>query len=687
MELSITSGLTDFSTGSPPDLPAKVLASQFVRTIACIAWLALSLGGSAYAKNSTIDLRFPSDANTLLAEATHMLEKKISLLSKGRLSTKVAPFDSQEFRNEDFRNMLRKSGAGISILPFHELRRFDAKHFDLFELPYVFRDRNDVYRTFDGPIGNQLLLSLKDKGWVGLALWDGTFIQITSNKPITVVADLKGLKIRNSTTQLAQATATILGSSPTQLQFAEVNTALTRGSIDGAELSLSTIATWKIYEAQQYVNLTNQSYRGYVVVIDQKSWGELSEPNRAALEAAIFETTAIQRKAAEDRDNQIVRALEGKVKFISYNNETYHGFSKAVQPLYAQFLPEYGPASVRTISTARNINGNRPTVGVSYKVWYGTNRRSTQSADGSLSFSNVDDRSLHTGTLTVHIPRYHTFGTIDSSFPDPDALSTDSSSAMKLQRVNPISDQDFSTKVREFIESKPEKDQYALVYVHGYNNSFEEAAMRAAQLGTDLKIHGVMAMYSWPSAGSLFGYMDDERLVETSTKHLEDFLVRVAKDTKVKTVHIIAHSMGNRALLSAISSAAFRSKRVGVNIGQIISAAPDVETEDFKARALEFPKVSTRTTLYNSSKDLALKVSQFKHADNRAGYADPPLVMKGIETVDVSNIDVTLLGHGYYAEAAPVLYDLVMVIKANMDPEDRPRLNRSTDKAYWEIGK
>ena len=85
-----------------------------------------------------------------------------------------------------------------------------------------------------------------------------------------------------------------------------------------------------------------------------------------------------------------------------------------------------------------------------------------------------------------------------------------------------------------------------MVFIHGYNVSFEEAALRAAQLGYDLGIAGVMAFYSWPSQGTLQGYAADAASIEASEAFISDFLTRMATTSGVARVHIIAHSMGNR---------------------------------------------------------------------------------------------------------------------------------------------
>ena len=91
-----------------------------------------------------------------------------------------------------------------------------------------------------------------------------------------------------------------------------------------------------------------------------------------------------------------------------------------------------------------------------------------------------------------------------------------------------------------------------MVYLHGYNTTFHEAAIRAAQIGFDLKIPGEMAFFSWPSRGTLDGYTADEASIEASEGAITDFLVRLAAESGADVVHVIAHSMGNRGLLRAL---------------------------------------------------------------------------------------------------------------------------------------
>ena len=92
----------------------------------------------------------------------------------------------------------------------------------------------------------------------------------------------------------------------------------------------------------------------------------------------------------------------------------------------------------------------------------------------------------------------------------------------------------------------------ALVFLHGYRVSFEDAAIQAAQIGADLALGGATAFFSWPSRGRLFGYTADEASIEASEVQITQFLVDFAERSEARSVHVIAHSMGNRGLLRAV---------------------------------------------------------------------------------------------------------------------------------------
>jgi len=129
-----------------------------------------------------------------------------------------------------------------------------------------------------------------------------------------------------------------------------------------------------------------------------------------------------------------------------------------------------------------------------------------------------------------------------------------------------------------------------LFYLHGYNTSFDEAARRAGQLFADLKVDGASAFFSWPSKASTRDYLADGDRIADSEADIARFLRGLATELGGATVHIIAHSLGNRGLARAIQRiTAVAASSTSVRFGQIILAAPDISVELFQDLARRLP--------------------------------------------------------------------------------------------------
>ena len=322
-----------------------------------------------------------------------------------------------------------------------------------------------------------------------------------------------------------------------------------------------------------------------------------------------------------------------------------------------------------------------------YQVWYGTNRAPLDKDHLKIGFSEERDGVLRYGMACVHVPKSHSFGSVGSWWVTRLVKGTDD--RLTIESINPLERDQFIRLLKDSLESTGEGPRKALIYIHGYNVTFEEAVIRAAQIGYDLKVEGITAVYSWPSKGSLLGYAADEATVESSEQFAKEFLELVALQSGAEEVDVIAHSMGNRALLRAVSELAPAMKRAGKKFGQIFLAAPDVDVDTFKQLAHVYPYISRRKTLYVSSGDLALKASAVVHGGySRAGFYPPITSLPGIDTVQVSNVDLTVLGHGYFSTLEPVLHDMFDLMRSNLAPHDRIRLRprpSETSPRYWEI--
>ena len=151
-------------------------------------------------------------------------------------------------------------------------------------------------------------------------------------------------------------------------------------------------------------------------------------------------------------------------------------------------------------------------------------------------------------------------------------------------------------------------------------------------------------------------------------------------------VHVIAHSMGNRVLARTLVR--LRSAQPGARIDQLIFAAPDIDQDTFASLALQFRDVAKQATLYVSARDSAVELSRVFHRAARAGLYPPVTILPGVDTVAVTNVDTSMLGHGYVAEARDVLHDMHSVLHFGMTPQQRMglRLMATSGSQHWLIG-
>jgi esterase/lipase superfamily enzyme len=321
--------------------------------------------------------------------------------------------------------------------------------------------------------------------------------------------------------------------------------------------------------------------------------------------------------------------------------------------------------------------------GVDYPVWFATNRKPS-SAGG---FGGERGAETLRGRVLVHVPEAHRFGETGSGFWTRFRRGDD---RLRVKEIAQRAQAAFYDEIHAIIqEARDNGDEpEALVFLHGYNVSFADAAIRAAQIGYDLKIPGATAFFSWPSRGDPIAYPADEASIEASERAIADFLVEFAQNCGASKLHLIAHSMGNRGLLRALQRiAADAAARGKVLFHQMILAAPDVDRDLFLDLAHLYSAHAERATLYASGRDLPVHLSSKWHDAPRAGYFEPYTVAPGVDTVAVPNFDVDLLGHGYFAQAEAMLHDIFDLMRFNPPPAKRQRIEAANagGLAFWRV--
>ncbi|MGE0606021.1 MAG: alpha/beta hydrolase [Pirellulales bacterium] len=293
---------------------------------------------------------------------------------------------------------------------------------------------------------------------------------------------------------------------------------------------------------------------------------------------------------------------------------------------------------------------------------------------------------LTVGVCDVTIPLAHDPGELETPSLLRLEFRPDPSKHIVLHSVTPLDMDEFYAQMQFQVNTSSGHD--VLVFVHGFDNTYENAVRRTAQIAYDLKFTGAAVCYSWPSQGGLFKYFVDEANVESTIPHLQAFLRDIAARSDAQRIHLIAHSMGNRALTGALRALAQEIKRPAFN--EVILTAPDVDATVFKRDIVPaIGVIAQRTTLYASSNDRALFISRKIHGQPRAGDSGQALiVLPGLDTVDVSAVDTSLLGHSYYGSNESVLADIYELIHAGQAPANRRWLRQVQAETlpYWIFG-
>jgi esterase/lipase superfamily enzyme len=316
------------------------------------------------------------------------------------------------------------------------------------------------------------------------------------------------------------------------------------------------------------------------------------------------------------------------------------------------------------------------------RVFYGTNRQPTGNVAPTYFYGNSSG-ALQLGFVDVTIPETHQLAQLEAPGGWTDyAFNVGANERRRkyilLESVNALSPGDFVAELRRQVSSAPSHE--VLVFVHGYNNSFEDTSRRAAQLAYDLDYDGTPVMYSWPSQDRLTGYSADEDMVAPSIPKLAAFLDVLVTTSGASRIHLLAHSMGNRVLIGALESYFKSHKAAGpaARFGELVFTAPDVDRNVFVSKVGPMRSHAQRMTLYASSSDYALQLSEVYHLEPRAGLAGSHIIaLPGLDTIDISGLPADALGHSYFAASDGGVYDLLHLLWRDEPPNGAQRCSRA----------
>lgn len=320
-------------------------------------------------------------------------------------------------------------------------------------------------------------------------------------------------------------------------------------------------------------------------------------------------------------------------------------------------------------------------------VLFGTDRQRDASRP-TVAFGSERHTGLSIGLTIVTLPKEQVHRQVmrQPGTQDPAAGTRLSSEARRLAMhcIQVMSNEEIiSAGMRHVSTSKSHPNQ-ALVFVHGYNVSFESAIRRTAQIAYDVKFDGGAFLFSWPARGSFMDYFSDRDTVDIAAGHLREFLESIVGETKVTKIHFIAHSMGNMVVLRALEEIVREGSTLGSVIGEVVNAAPDVDPDVFAQMVRKIKARGANFTLYASRKDKALWLSSWMRDRPRAGYIkDIPLIVLDrarkatlVDTIDITEAgssgwyDLFGLDHDVYSSSPIVVADMRRIFERGERPPD-----------------
>ncbi len=275
---------------------------------------------------------------------------------------------------------------------------------------------------------------------------------------------------------------------------------------------------------------------------------------------------------------------------------------------------------------------------------------------------------------TGELPRAGSFRSAMSSAPDPQH-------EFFVSSVIPVDSNRFVQRVAADLAVTHSRS--ILVFVHGFNSTFEDAALRAAQIAADINFDGTIVLFSWPSAGSIASYVRDQQTARNAGYHLLRILRGHLPAAQPDRVNILGHSMGSEVIGKALTLVAPADSLP--RFTEVVLAAPDVDARVFRREVL--PRLTpraARVTLYAANDDDALRASRSLNGVWRLGLGGDSLtVIRGMDTIDASRVRADALGHTLFGNQA-FLGDVASLLADGRTPAERRLLPvQRGDLVFW----
>lgn len=362
---------------------------------------------------------------------------------------------------------------------------------------------------------------------------------------------------------------------------------------------------------------------------------------------------------------------------------------------YSNLLIETGRADAAR-DLQRRVEASPGWQAADIPILFATNRKPMGSGYGNEVQTTDADLSL--GIATIRAPFAEVTNRAERAAEAVGQLHRSGSgrltneNSLTSQRVDRLDVPAMRTRAADHLSRAGRFPRQAFVYVHGYNNSFDEALRRTAMIAYDLDFDGLAAVFAWPSKSSTLGYFADRQRADASAPALTEMLHHLAAALPDVTIHLVAHSTGADILLSALEQLS-KANRPKPLLGEVIIAHADIGLDRFAETLPSVRKLGLQITSYTGGGDWAVWASNtIRGQSGRVG--NTPVSLPGVDSIEVSGLGVRLdFNHNIFVRHPIVFADMAKLMATRQRPPDhrtdsfRPRTTKQGAHWQYQAGK
>lgn len=307
------------------------------------AMLVLGTAIPALAEPIVIKFSHVVAPNTPKGKGADKFKELAEAYTNGAVKVEIYP-NSQLYKDKEEMEALQLGAVQMLAPSLAKFGPLGVQQFELFDLPYLMGNYDDLRKITDGEIGRKLFGMLEDKGIKGLAYWDNGFKIMSANAPLHTPDDFLGLKMRIQSSKILEAEMQALGAVPQVMAFSEVYQALQTGVVDGTENPPSNMYTQKMHEVQKHATISNHGYLGYAVIVNKEFWEKLDPTVRGELEKAMAEATQYANSIAREENEKALAAMTeaGTTEFHDLTADERAQWEAALLPVHQEMAGRIG---------------------------------------------------------------------------------------------------------------------------------------------------------------------------------------------------------------------------------------------------------------------------------------------------------------------------------------------------------